>query len=154
MVSLGGAHESEAGHIKGAAAKRFGYNFYSKLPIIFRTAAWWDCTQPLPSLEPRDFVLPDTGVIKLAGRTEDGKPVLLVTKAGHNGGHHSHTDVATFIVSVDGESLIPDPGRGLYSKDYFRAGRYKNVFNNSYSHSVPRIGGQLQAPGPELRYSR
>jgi hypothetical protein len=151
LVPLGGAaHESEAGRISGAYAKRFGYNFYSKLPIIFRTAVWWDCTQPLPSLEPRDFVLPDTGVIKLAGRTVDGKPVLLVTKAGHNGGHHSHTDVATFIVNVDGESLIPDPGRGLYSKDYFREGRYKNIFNNSYSHSVPRIGGQLQAPGPEF----
>jgi hypothetical protein len=113
-------------------------------------AAWWDCTQPTPALEPRDFYLPDTGIIKFAGQTSFGQPVLLVAKSGHNGGHHSHTDVAQFIVSVDGESLIPDPGRGLYSKDYFREGRYQNVFNNSYSHSVPRIGGQLQAPGPEF----
>jgi hypothetical protein len=150
LVPLGGAHESEAGHIGGAAAKRFGYNFYSKLPIIFRTAAWWDCTQPAPILAPRDAYLPDTGIIKFAGQTASGQPVLLVAKSGHNGGHHSHTDVAQFIVSVDGESLIPDPGRGLYSKDYFREGRYQNVFNNSYSHSVPRIGGQLQAPGLEF----
>jgi hypothetical protein len=150
LVPLGGAHESEAGHISGAHAKRFGYNFYSKLPIIFRVAAWWDCTQPAPPLEPRDFYLPDTGIIKFAGQTASGQPVLLVAKSGHNGGHHSHTDVAQFIVSVNGESLIPDPGRGLYSKDYFRQGRYQNVFNNSYSHSVPRIGGKLQAPGPEF----
>ena len=150
LVPLGGAHESEAGHITGVSAKRFGYNFYSKLPIIFRYAAWWDCTQPSPPLEPRDFVLPETGVIKLVGRTDAGKTVVLVVKAGHNGGHHSHADVGQFIVSVDGESLIPDPGRGLYSKQYFRAQRYENVFNNSYSHSVPRIGGQLQEPGPEF----
>ncbi len=150
LVPLGGAHQSEAGHISGAHAKRFGYNFYSKLPIIFRVAAWWDCTQPAPTLEPRDIYLPDTGIIKFAGQTESGKPVLLVAKSGHNGGHHSHNDVAQFIVSVNGESLIPDPGRGLYSKDYFRQGRYQNIFNNSYGHSVPRIGGQLQAAGPEF----
>jgi hypothetical protein len=145
---VGGAHASEAG--RQAGTKRFGYNFYSKLPVIFRYAAWWDCTQPVPPLEQRDFYLPDTGLIKLVGHTTDDKIVLLVTKSGHNDGHHSHTDVGTFIVNVDGESLIPDPGRGQYSKEYFRKARYENIFNNSYSHSVPRIGGQLQAAGPEF----
>jgi hypothetical protein len=155
LVPLGGAsHVSEAGHVAQTHAKRFGYNFYSKLPIIFRYAAWWDCTQPIPALDQRDFILPDTGIIKLVGKTAAGKTVLLVTKAGHNDGHHSHTDVGTLIIAVDGESLIPDPGRGLYSKEYFRQARYDNVFNNSYSHSVPRIGGQLQAPGPEFGGSR
>lgn len=147
----GGAATSEGGaYIAPDFAKRFGYNFYSKLPIIMRSAAWWDCTQPVPPLEQRDFILPDTGVIKLVARTGRDQTVILVTKAGHNDGHHSHTDVGTVIVNVDGESLLPDPGRGYYSKDYFRQARYQNVFNNSYSHSVPRIGGQLQAPGPEF----
>lgn len=146
-----GAHVSEAGaHTREAYAKRFGYNFYSKLPIIFRYAAWWDCTQPIPALEQRDFYLPDTGLIKFVTTAKSGQPVILVTKSGHNDGHHSHTDVATFIVNVNGESLIPDPGRGLYSKEYFRQARYDNIFNNSYSHSVPRIGGKLQSPGPEF----
>jgi len=146
----GAAHVSEAGHVTPTHARRFGYNFYSKLPIIARYAAWWDCTQPVPPLEQRDFILPATGIIKLVGKTAAGQTVLLVTKAGHNDGHHSHTDVATLIIAVDGESLIPDPGRGLYNKAYFRQTRYENLFTNSYSHSVPRIGGQLQAPGPEF----
>lgn len=152
LVPLGGAsHVSEAGaQMARDVAQRFGYNYYSKLPIIMRAAAWWDCTQPTPALEQHDFVLPDTGVVKLVGRTASGQPVLLVTKAGHNDGHHSHTDIATFILNVNGESLIPDAGRGFYSKDYFRQGRYANVFNNSYSHNVPRLGSQLQAPGPEF----
>lgn len=155
LVRVGGsAHVSEAGRTAQAYAHRFGYNFYSKLPIIFRYAAWWDCTQPVVSLEPRDFFLPDTGVIKFTGQTQTGKTVLLVTKSGHNDGHHSHTDVGTLIVNVAGESLIPDPGRGAYSKAYFRQGRYHNLFNNSYSHSVPRIGDQLQAPGPEFGDTR
>jgi len=147
----GGTATSEGGaYINPDFAKRFGFNFYSKLPIILRTAAWWDCTQPVPPLELGDFILPETGVVKLVGQTAQGQPVILVTKAGHNDGHHSHTDVATFIVNVGGESLLPDAGRGYYSKDYFRQARYDNVFNNSYSHSVPRIAGRLQAPGPEF----
>jgi hypothetical protein len=125
-------------------------NYYSKLPIVQRLVAWWDYSQPTSPFEQRDFFLPDCGVIKLVGQTAEGKPVILAAKAGHNDGHHSHADVGHFIVNVDGESLIPDAGRGLYSKAYFRQERYANLFTNSYSHNVPRIGGQLQAPGPEF----
>lgn len=125
-------------------------NYYSKLAIDMRAIAWWDATQPVPALELRDFTLPVVGVVKYVGRTAAGRPVVLAAKAGHNDGHHSHTDVATFIYNVDGDSLIPDAGRGKYSKAYFRAGRYDNVFNNSIGHNVPRIGGKLQAPGPEF----
>jgi hypothetical protein len=117
---------------------------------VLRTLAWFDATEPVPAFEMRDFVLPDVGVVKLTGQTRDGRPVVLAAKSGHNDGHHSHTDIATFILNVGGDSLIPDAGRGMYSKSYFRQERYDNVFNNSYSHSVPRIAGQLQAPGPEF----
>ncbi|MGC8782747.1 MAG: heparinase II/III domain-containing protein, partial [Anaerolineae bacterium] len=123
----------------------------AKLAIVVRDAAWWDGeTRPFPRMAQQDAYLPDSGVIRLVGQTADGRPMALATKAGHNDGHHSHTDVATFIYHVDGESLICDPGRGKYSKDYFRQGRYKNVFCNSFGHSVPVIGGRLQAPGPEF----
>lgn len=122
----------------------------SKLPVILRQAAWWDCTQPLPEHDQRDFYLPDSGVVKFVGQTIEGKRVILATKSGHNDGHHSHTDIATFIINVNGESLLPDAGRGKYSKDYFRQGRYENIFNNSYSHNVPRFNGTLQAAGPEF----
>jgi hypothetical protein len=132
----------------------FGLNPIGKLPITIRDAAWWDATQPVPELELGDFCLPDVGVVKLVGQTADGKSAILATKSGHTDGHHAHTDIATFIVNIGGESLIPDPGRGLYSKDYFRQARYKNVFNNSYSHSVPRIDSKLQSPGPEFGGSR
>ena len=93
--------------------------------------------------------LPDCGVVKFAGKTAAAARGV-AAKAGHNDGHHSHTDVGTFILNVDGESLLCDPGRGLYSKEYFREARYQNIFCNSIGHSVPRIGGQLQAPGPEF----
>ena len=123
----------------------------AKLAITLRDAAWWDgVARPFPAAARQDATLPDSGVIRLTGQTADGRPVALATKAGHNDGHHSHADVATFILHVDGESLLCDPGRGKYSKEYFRLPRYENVFCNSFGHGVPVIGGQLQAPGPEF----
>ena len=123
----------------------------AKLAITLRDAAWWDgVARPFPAAARQDATLPDSGVIRLTGQTADGRPVALATKAGHNDGHHSHADVATFILHVDGESLLCDPGRGKYSKEYFRLPRYENIFCNSFGHGVPRIGGQLQAPGPEF----
>lgn len=122
----------------------------AKLPVTLRHAVWWDHTQPQPAYEPGDFYLPDVGVVKFVGTTANGQNMVVAAKSGHNDGHHSHTDVAQFLINVDGESLLPDAGRGLYSKAYFRRERYDNIFNNSYSHNVPRIDGQLQAAGPEF----
>ncbi len=123
----------------------------AKLAIVLRDCAWWDGeTKSLPAAARADFFLPDCGIAKFTGRAGQQKPVVLAAKAGHNDGHHSHTDVASFIYHIDGESLICDPGRGRYNKEYFRENRYKNIFCNAIGHSVPRIGGQLQAPGPEF----
>jgi hypothetical protein len=141
----------EPGKLEGAGVS------YAKLAIILRDAAWWDGKiTPFPKEARQDFFLPHCGVIKMNGKTKQGKPVVLAAKAGHNDGHHSHTDVGMFVVHIGseehggGESLLCDPGRGLYSKEYFRQPRYQNIFCNSLGHSVPRIGGHLQAPGPEF----
>ncbi|MBI5303223.1 MAG: heparinase II/III family protein [Chloroflexi bacterium] len=123
----------------------------AKLAIVLRDMAWWDgAPPPIPASARQDFFLPDCAIAKLTGQTSTSKPVALVAKAGHNDGHHSHTDVGHFILHVDGESLLCDPGRGLYSREYFRQPRYENMFCNSIGHSVPRLGGQLQMPGPEF----
>jgi hypothetical protein len=128
----------------------------AKLPVVLRHAAWWDGTAG-GALPHEDFLLPECRVIRLVAHTPSGKPVIFGLTAGHNDGHHSHTDIASFILHIDGESLICDPGRGLYNKPYFRAERYQNIFNNSYTHNVPRfaapgepISTGLQAPGPEF----
>jgi hypothetical protein len=121
----------------------------AKLPIVVRNAAWWDA-RALPFPEPRDFFMPQSGAAKLVGYTADRRQVALAAVAGHNDGHHSHTDVGAFVLHIGGASLLCDPGPGLYSREYFRQPRYQNVFTNSLGHSVPRIGGQLQAPGPEF----
>jgi len=113
----GGAVASEAGaQMDRAAARKFGYNFYSKLPIVHRYAAWWDCTQPAPPLEPRDFFLPDTGD-QVVGRPR-ARAVVFVTKARPQRRDHSHSDIAT-QPQRRGDRLIPIGAR-LYRKEYFR----------------------------------
>ncbi len=123
----------------------------AKLPITLRDAAWWNGQMaPFPTAVHQDQYLPHCGITKFSAVTPAGKTVLLTAKAGHTDGHHSHTDIATFIYNLAGESLLCDPGRGLYSKEYFRQPRYQNIFCNSIGHNVPRIGGALQSPGPEF----
>jgi hypothetical protein len=123
----------------------------AKLAIVMRDIAWWDGrTHPFPAQAREDWYLPACAVTKFTGHTAQGRPIILAAKAGNNDGHHLHTDIGHFVVDLDGESLLCDPGRGLYSRDYFGARRFENIFCNSFGHSVPRIGGRLQVAGPRF----
>ncbi len=120
----------------------------AKLPVMLRQIVWWDPAET--ELPPqRDYYAPEAGVTKMVGNGLDTDVILAVT-AGHNDGHHSHVDVGSFVYHIGGESLIPDAGRGKYSKQYFRQQRYDNIFNNAYGHNIPRINGEMQQPGPEF----
>ncbi len=65
----------------------------------------------------------------------------------NNDESHNHNDIGSFILNVGGETLLTDPGAGLYSKDYFSNKRYENIFANSFGHSVPVIANKLQGTG-------
>jgi hypothetical protein len=118
-----------------------------RMTTMLRNALWWDGTQKdAPAID--DTVLYGGGVARLASPLKCcGQPLLVAIKAGHNNENHNQNDVGSFVVHVDGESLLTDPGRGLYSRFYFGEQRYENIFANSFGHSLPRIGGQLEAPG-------
>lgn len=94
-----------------------------------------------------DATLPASGIARLTGKLPDGSPLVVVVKAGHNAENHNHNDIGSFILRVGDETLLADPGPGHYDRDYFNERRYENIFANSYGHSVPRIGGQLQGTG-------
>ncbi|MCX7669651.1 MAG: heparinase II/III-family protein, partial [Anaerolineae bacterium] len=119
-----------------------------RLQMHLRNLLWWDGTQP-DAAAIGDAVLTAPGIARLTGRTAAGAPLVVAIKAGHNAENHNQNDIASFVLHVDGENLLTDPGRGLYSRQYFGPQRYENIFANSYGHSVPRIAGQLQAPGRE-----
>jgi hypothetical protein len=122
-----------------------------RLTMMLRDMLWWDGEyhEVLPAA---DAYLPVGGVARLvaraplAGQPEE-TPVVFAIKAGHNDENHNQNDVGSFILHVGEESFLVDPGRGLYSRQYFGPQRYENIFANSYGHSVPQIGGRQQQAG-------
>ncbi len=117
-----------------------------RLPMALRDLLWWDgAARPAPPIT--DAYLPDGGIARLVSAAADGAPVALAIQASHNGVNHNHNDVGGFVLHVGGENLLTDPGRGLYTRQFFGLERYDNIFANSYGHNVPRIGGVLQAAG-------
>jgi hypothetical protein len=82
----------------------------------------------------------------------DPDTLVLAAKGGHNEEMHNQNDVGSIIVYVNGESVIPDLGRGRYTKAYFdTTTRYGHFVNSSRGHSVPIVNGQEQCAGIEYR---
>ncbi len=79
----------------------------------------------------------------------NGNGLILAAKGGHNGEMHNQNDVGNFIVHFKQESVIPDVGRGRYTKAYFGPERYEHFVNSSLGHSVPVPNGQVQMVGEE-----
>jgi hypothetical protein len=79
----------------------------------------------------------------------DPDALVLAAKGGHNGEMHNQNDVGNVIVHLSGESVIPDIGRGRYTRAYFGPERYQYLVNSSLGHSVPVPNGQAQLPGRE-----
>ena len=120
-----------------------------RIQMLIRNLLWWDGAQPAaPAIA--DAVLSAPGIARLTGVSAAGVPFVTAIKAGHNEENHNQNDIGSFVLHVEGENLLTDPGRGLYSRHYFGPNRYDNIFANSYGHSVPRIGGRLQAPGRQF----
>lgn len=80
----------------------------------------------------------------LTTRTKQG--LYLATHGGHNGESHNHNDVGDFIVYVNGEPVIIDPGRGSYTART-QTQRYELWFTQSNYHNLPIINGLGQKAG-------
>lgn len=96
--------------------------------------------------DPKDYVLPDLGQVKLRGKANQ-KQMTLMCLAGNNGVPHNHNDIGSFIVHKHGKLLLTDPGGPVYNRKTFGPNRYDILFCNSLGHSVPVINGKLQQPG-------
>lgn len=68
-------------------------------------------------------------------------------KGGHNGESHNHNDVGSFLVYVDGEPLLIDPGVGEYTAKTFSNSRYEIWTMQSGYHNLPQINGTDQQNG-------
>jgi hypothetical protein len=87
-----------------------------------------------------------SGLNWMISRDRDSGLVLAV-KGGHNQEQHNQNDIGSLVVHIDGESLITDPGRGKYTRQYFGPERYDYLVNSSRGHSVPVVNGFVQPVG-------
>jgi len=111
-------------------------------------AAWIGAvtdTSPLP----RDVWLPSTQVLVARSVAGTAAGLTLAVKGGHNGEHHNHNDVGSFVVASDGVPVIVDAGRPTYTAQTFGPGRYSIWTMQSGWHNVPVIAGAEQRPGAE-----
>ena len=96
---------------------------------------------------PRDVWLPSTEV--LLAREHGGTPrgLTVAVKGGHNGEHHNHNDVGSFVVASDGVPVVVDAGRPTYTLQTFGPDRYDIWTMQSGWHNVPVIAGVEQSAG-------
>jgi len=75
--------------------------------------------------------------------------LAVALKGGHNGEHHNHNDVGSYLVALRGGAPLIDPGAEVYTARTFSSKRYESDVLNSFGHPVPRVAGKLQRPGRE-----
>lgn len=137
--------------LAGLAMQQPAFERRSNLAHALRELFW---TVP-PGSEP-DIMLARhdwfSGMMWMVARYDPDDPnaLVLAAKGGNNQEMHNQNDVGNFIVHINGESIIPDIGRGRYTKQYFGPERYEHLVNSSLGHSVPVANGQLQDHGPEF----
>lgn len=96
---------------------------------------------------PRDVWLPSTQVLLARENAGSSAGLTLAIKGGHNGEHHNHNDVGSFVVASDGIPVVVDAGRPTYTKATFGPDRYDIWTMQSSWHSVPEIRGSAQGTG-------
>ncbi|GIE85280.1 heparinase II/III domain-containing protein [Actinoplanes regularis] len=95
----------------------------------------------------RDVWFPSTEVLVARRAAGSAAGLTLAVKGGHNGEHHNHNDVGSFVVALGGVPVLVDPGRPTYTAATFGPGRYDLWTMGSSWHNVPEIRGVAQAPG-------
>jgi hypothetical protein len=68
-----------------------------------------------------------------------------------NGVNHNHNDVGSYIVVLNGQVLIVDPGGETYTARTFGPHRYDSNVLNSFGHSVPLVAGKMQQAGAKAK---
>jgi hypothetical protein len=89
----------------------------------------------------------DAQVLICRPRPGNASGLGVAIKGGHNAEHHNHNDVGTFVVAIDGETPLIDPGSEVYTARTFSSKRYESKVLNSYGHPVPLVAGQMQRTG-------
>ncbi|THV31509.1 heparinase II/III domain-containing protein [Glycomyces paridis] len=131
-----------------ARVQTFADDACARWAHLTRTLDWG---RPLgTSVEPERSLLADVGWF--VERRRIGRRMwALAVKGGYNDEPHNHLDLGSFLIAVDGEQLLCDPGAGEYTAAYFGPERHEQVHPSAAWHSVPTVEGAAQQPGDDSR---
>ncbi|MBU4199007.1 MAG: heparinase II/III-family protein [Verrucomicrobia bacterium] len=93
----------------------------------------------------------NAGILICRPAKDSSCKIGVALKGGHNGEQHNHNDVGSYVVVMGKEPVVLDPGSETYTARTFSDRRYESNFLNSFGHSVPVVGGQLQKTGADAR---
>lgn len=111
---------------------------------------WRDAASAASPL-PASVWLPSIEVLLVRERGGTPAGLTLAIKGGHNGEHHNHNDVGSFVVASDGIPVLVDAGRPTYTKQTFGPDRYDIWTMQSTWHNLPVVDGAGQAAGSAFR---
>ena len=107
----------------------------------------WSEARPGTAPLPRDVWFSSTQVLLARPVAGSGSGLVLAVKGGHNGEHHNHNDVGSFVVALNGVPVLVDPGRPTYTAQTFGPDRYAIWTMQSSWHNAPEIRATMQAHG-------
>jgi len=119
------------------------------LPRLLRglaDAAWVTAT-PASAPLPAEVRLDSTQTLLARQHEGSDEGLALAVKGGHNGEHHNHNDVGSFVVASDGVPAIVDAGRPTYTLQTFGPERYSIWTMRSGWHNAPVLAGAEQSAG-------
>ena len=123
-------------------------HFYRTMMNLFPESAPTIATaQTLPQPGALRTWFADAGVLICRPGADAHGRMGVAILGGHNGEHHNHNDVGTFMVVVGREAVLPDIGAEVYTKRTFSGHRYDSEALNSFGHAVPVVAGRLQRTG-------
>ncbi len=109
-------------------------------------AAWVGAARERSPL-PREVWLPSVEVMLARETAGSAAGLTLAVKGGHNGEHHNHDDVGSFVVASDGVPVLVDAGRPTYTAATFGPERSRIWTMQSSWHNVPEVRGKRQGTG-------
>ena len=142
-----GLEEWERGELASASGM-----LYRRVLGLFPSSA----SQTPPAVErvrdlPIRHYFDQAGILLCRPGPDSQARLAVALKGGHNGEHHNHNDVGTFVVVSRFAAPILDIGAEVYTNRTFSARRYESRALNSYGHPVPLVAGTLQKTGAEAR---
>ncbi|MBW4094682.1 MAG: hypothetical protein HIU81_04455, partial [Acidobacteria bacterium] len=87
--------------------------------------ATWANATPQAVTQPTSVWLPSVQISVSRPASGTNLGLTLVVKGGHNGEHHNHLDVGSFIVASNGIPCVVDAGQPTYTAQTFGPRRYE-----------------------------